>query len=135
MPTFLLKTEPGTFAFADLVRDGGCVWDGVTNAQALINLRAMSKGDDVLVYHTGDEKQIVGLAKVSRGAYPDPKQDNEKLVVVDLKPVKAAKSPMTLAAIKADPRFKEFLLVKNSRLSVMPVPAPLDKLIRAATGL
>lgn len=135
MATFLLKTEPSEFSFDDLVRDKRCTWDGVSNAQALINLRAISKGDEALIYHTGSDKAVVGLAAVTRGAYPDPGQDDPKLVVIDLKPGKRAATPVTLAAIKADKRFADFALVKQSRLSVMPVPPELDRLIRAMAGL
>jgi predicted RNA-binding protein with PUA-like domain len=141
MPIWLLKTEPGEFSFADLANQGVAHWDGVSNAAALIHLRSMAKGDDALIYHTGDEKAIVGLATVARGPYEDPDQPGRtpdgrpKFAVVDLKAVKAARTPLTLADIKADGRFAEFALVKQSRLSVMPVPAPLDRIIRQKTGL
>jgi len=141
MPTFLLKTEPSDFSFADLLRDKTCVWTGVANPQARIFLRTMKLGDSALIYHTGDAKAIVGLAKVTKSAYEDPAQPGlndeakPKAPVVDLAPVKAAKSPVTLAAIKADKRFADFALVKSSRLSVMPVPADLDKILRTLAGL
>jgi predicted RNA-binding protein with PUA-like domain len=141
MPTFLLKTEPSDFSFADLLRDRTCVWTGVANPQARIFLRTMKLGDSALIYHTGDAKAIVGLAKVTKSAYEDPAQPGlndeakPKAPVVDLAPVKAAKSPVTLAAIKADKRFADFALVKSSRLSVMPVPADLDKILRTLAGL
>ncbi|GDY00069.1 ubiquinol-cytochrome c reductase [Phycisphaerae bacterium] len=141
MPTFLLKTEPSDFSFADLLRDRTCVWTGVANPQARIFLRTMKLGDSALIYHTGDAKAIVGLAKVTKSAYEDPSQPGlndeakPKAPVVDLAPVKAAKSPVTLAAIKADKRFADFALVKSSRLSVMPVPADLDKILRTLAGL
>jgi predicted RNA-binding protein with PUA-like domain len=99
MATYLLKTEPSEFSFADLVAKGSCTWDGVSNATALIHLRAMKSGDEALIYHTGDEKSIVGVAKVTKGGYEDPKQPGKndrgepKFAVVDLKPLKAAKSP------------------------------------------
>lgn len=141
MGTFLLKTEPGTYSYADLVRDKRTCWNGVSNAAALINIRAMRKGDECFIYHTGDEKSIVGLASVTRDAYEDPKQPGTnavgqpKFAVVDLIPLRAAKSPVSLSSIKADARFAEFVLVKQSRLSVMPVPAALDKLLRSMAGL
>lgn len=141
MTTFLLKTEPGEFAFDDLVRDKSAVWEGVSNPAALKHLRAAAKGDEAFIYHTGDERQIVGLARVSRASYEDPARpgltpDGEpKFAVVDLVPVRAAKTPLTLAAIKADARFSAFELVRQSRLSVMPVPTALDKVIRSLTGL
>ena len=141
MATYLFKTEPSEYSFADLQRDKQSAWTGITNAQAINFLREAKKGDDVLVYHTGDEKAVVGLAKISRDAYPDPAhpgldgQGRSKLMIVDIKPVKAAAAPVTLAKIKADKRFADFLLVKNSRLSVMPVPPALDKLLREWAGL
>lgn len=141
MATYLFKTEPSEYSFADLLRDKQARWDGITNAQAINFLREAKKGDDVLIYHTGDDRAIVGLAMLASSAQPDSRhteldgQGRPKLVVVDIKPVKAARSPVTLATIKADKRFAEFLLVKNSRLSVMPVPPALDKLLRELAGL
>jgi predicted RNA-binding protein with PUA-like domain len=141
MATFLLKTEPSTYSFADLVRDKRCTWDGVTNAAALIHLRSIKKGDEVLIYHTGDEKAIVGLARATSNAYEDPRQPGKtpqgqpKFAVIDLAPAKAAKSPVTLAAIKADQAFADFALVKISRLSVMPVPPAIEKALRETAGL
>jgi len=141
MPTFLLKTEPTTYSYADLVRDRKATWDGVANPAALATLRSIKKGDELLIYHTGDEKSVVGLAKAASDAFEDPKQPGKtsdgqpKFAVVDLAPVKAAKTPVTLAAIKADKRFADFVLVKQARLSVMPVPPALDKVIRQLAGL
>jgi predicted RNA-binding protein with PUA-like domain len=139
--TILLKTEPSTYSFADLVRDGSTVWDGITNNAALQYLRAARVGDEVLFYHTGDEKAIVGLAKVSTGPREDPKKPGKtakgeaKFVVIELKPVAAAKTPVTLATIKADKRFDEFLLVTQGRLSVLPVPPRMDAALRKLAGL
>lgn len=137
MATFLVKTEPDDYSFADLVREKRCVWSGVKNTAALIALRSMRKGDRVLVYHTGGEKAIVGEAKVvSAGAYEDPgnpganDRGEPRFAVVDLVPVKTFPHPISLAVIKADPRFKSFALVKQSRLSVMPVTAPEEAAIR-----
>ncbi len=135
MRTYLFKTEPSTYAFDDLVRDKRTTWDGVTNAAALIALRSCTKGDRVFVYHTGDEKQIVGEAEIAAGPRPDPNQDDERLVVVDLEPLRPAKSPVTLAQIKADKRFASFALVKQSRLSVMEVPPDLAAILRGLLGL
>lgn len=141
MPTFLLKTEPSEYSFADLTRDKKTTWTGVTNPGALITLRSIKKGDELFIYHTGDEKAIVGLAKALTNAFEDPANPGTtdtsapKFAVLDLAPVRAAMKPVTLAQIKADKRFAEFLLVKNSRLSAMPVPAALDKLIREWAGL
>ena len=122
MPNYwLLKTEPSTYAFAQLVADGKTVWDGVRNALALTHLRKMKKGDRVLIYHTGAEKAVVGIAKLAAGAYPDPKQDDSRLVVVDLVPERSLVQPVALATIKADPSLQAMPLVRISRLSVMPV--------------
>lgn len=141
MAYFLLKTEPSEYSFESLRRDGSCVWEGVSNATALIHLRSMKKGDVALIYHTGDEKAIVGSAVVTKPAYEDPKRpgrndrDEPKFAVVDLKPGKAAKTPVTLAEIKADTRFAEFPLVTQGRLSVMPVVPSLAKILLERTGL
>lgn len=127
MAMFLVKTEPGTYSFTDLQRDKKTTWSGVTSPAALIQLRLMKVGDEVLVYHTGVEKAIVGLAKVVKAPYEDPDNPGKndrgepKFAVVDLAAVKAVKTQVTLAEIKADARFKEFGLVKQSRLSVMGV--------------
>ena len=118
---WLLKTEPDSYSYSDLEREGKAVWDGVSNNLALKHLRAMSKGDEVLIYHTGDEKQIVGIAQVTGAPYPDPKKADPKLVVVDLKPKRKLPRPVTLAEIKANPKLKDFDLVRLPRLSVIPV--------------
>jgi predicted RNA-binding protein with PUA-like domain len=123
MVTFLFKTEPTTFAFADLVRDGGCTWDGVSNALALIHLRTAKTGDTVVIYHSGKDKAAFGIARVTRGAYPDPKLDDPKRVVLDVAPVRAFARPVPLALIKADAALQTMELVRNSRLSVMPITA------------
>ncbi|MCC7389760.1 MAG: EVE domain-containing protein [Phycisphaerales bacterium] len=142
MATFLLKTEPGEYSWDDLVRDKRTAWTGVTNAAAQLAMRSMKKGDEVLLYHTGAEKRIVGLARVVKGAYPDPENPgvtaagDPKFVLVEIAPVKPAPSQnATLAAIKADPRFAAFALVKQSRLSAMPVPVEIDTPLRALTGI
>ena len=120
---WLLKTEPSAYAYDDLERDGRAVWDGVTNPVALRNLRNMKEGDRALVYHTGDEKAAVGLAVVARAAYPDPKAKDPRLVVVDLTPAGRLKRPVTLAEIKAMPVFADSPLVRQGRLSVVPLTA------------
>lgn len=135
MATFLLKTEPSAYSYDDLVREKSTVWNGISNAAALIHLRSVKKGDEAFIYHTGNERAIVGLAVFASGPYPDPEADDAKLVAVDLKPRKKARQPVTLAAIKADPRFAQFGLVKQGRLSVMPVPPDLDGVIRSLAGL
>jgi predicted RNA-binding protein with PUA-like domain len=113
---YLLKTEPGTYSFADLQRDKQTVWDGVTNPVAVRNLREMKAGDQLLIYHTGDEKRAVGTASVVSVDASDPKTP-----LVKIKAGKAVANPRTLAEMKADPRFKESPLVRQSRLSVVPL--------------
>lgn len=119
---WLVKTEPGTYSWTDLVRDGRTAWTGVKNAQAQIHLRAMRAGDPVLVYHTGAEKAVVGVARVLRTAYPDPTAPATRLHAVDLAPVKPLAKPAPLAALRADARLATWDLLVHSRLSVMPVP-------------
>ena len=116
---WLLKTEPSTYSWGDLEREKTAVWDGVSNPVALKNLAAMKVGDDALIYHTGGEKAVVGVARVTRAAYPDPKTKDPKLLVVDLSPVRKLARPVTLADIKADPEFRESALVRQGRLSVV----------------
>ncbi len=118
---WLFKTEPETYSYDQLEADKKCVWDGVSNNQALKNLRAVRLGDEVLIYHTGNEKTIVGLAETVTDAYPDPNADDEHLVVINLKPKRRVKTPVTLAEIKANEAFSEFDLVRLPRLSVMPI--------------
>ena len=120
---WLLKTEPSDYSYADLERAGKAVWDGVRNAVALKHLRSIRKGDEVLVYHTGAEKAVVGVARATSDPYPDPK--DAALVVFELAPLRRLRRPLTLAEIKADPAFAAWELVRLPRLSVMPVPAPL----------
>ncbi len=119
MNHWLLKSEPGTFSWDDLVRDKKTGWDGVRNFQARNNLKAMKKGDLAFFYHSMEDKSIVGIAKITKEHYPDPK-DNE-WVAVEIAPVKKLKKPVSLAQIKADKRLTDMVLVKSSRLSVQPV--------------
>ena len=141
MTTFLLKTEPGDYAYDDLVRDRRTDWNGVSNPQACAHMRKVRKGDEAFIYHTGKEKQIVGLGKILSAAYEDPDAPGLtaageiKRPVFDIAPVRRAASPVTLAEIKADARFADFALVRQGRLSVMPVPAKLDNLLRRMAGL
>ena len=128
MNHWLMKTEPGTYSWDDLMRDKKTGWDGVRNFQARNNLKAMKKGDLVFVYHSGDDKAVIGIAKITKENYPDPK-DNE-WVAVEIAPVKGLKKPVTLAQIKADKRFTNMALVKSSRLSVQLVqPDEFDSVI------
>lgn len=121
MANWLLKTEPDCYSWDDLVRDKKATWDGVTNALALKHIRSMKKGDRALIYHTGNEKQVMGVADITSNPRPDPRQVDERIVVVDLKPKSRLKNPVTLETIKSDPAFKEWELVRISRLGVMPV--------------
>ena len=121
MNYWLVKSEPGAYSWAQFVKDGHTAWTGVRNFQARINLRAMKKGDSVCFYHSGDDKQVVGLARVAREAYPDPTVIEGEWVCVDLEAIQPLKNPVPLGVIKADPALKEMRLVKQSRLSVTPL--------------
>lgn len=118
---FLFKEEPTHYSFDDLVRDGKTSWTGVKNPLAQKHLRSVRKGDRIFYYHTGNEKAVVGIAKAAGDAYPDPKDRSGKLYAVDVVPVKKLPRPVTLAEVKAKPFFRDFPLVRISRLSVMPV--------------
>ena len=122
MKYWLLKTEPSDYSFDDLVKDKKTVWDGVANNAALICIRNARKGDKAIIYHTGDERQMVGLAEIISDPYPDPKSDNPKLVVFDIRPLKSLKNPVTLLRIKEIKKYSEFPLVKEGRKSVVEVP-------------
>jgi predicted RNA-binding protein with PUA-like domain len=123
MAYWLLKTEPSVYSFDDLVRDKKTTWDGVTNALALKHIRTMKPGDEALIYHTGDERQAIGTAKIVTAAFADPKQENPKLAVVDLAVGKRLKRPVTLAEVKGDKRFEGWDLLRLGRLSVVPTTA------------
>jgi len=118
---WLVKSEPFKYSWDQFVQDGGAYWDGVRNYQARNNLKAMKKGDLALFYHSNEGKEVVGVARVVKEHYPDPTADDERWVVVDLKPVKALKQPVTLEQIKAEPRLQQMKLLRQSRLSVSPV--------------
>ena len=126
---WLLKTEPGEYSYDDLEREGRARWDGVTNPVALRNLRAMKEGERVLVYHTGGEKAVVGEAVVARAAYPDPKSKDARLVVVDLEPRGRLARPVRLAELKALAAFAQSPLVRQGRLSVVPLTAEQWQLV------
>ena len=119
---WILKTDTDTYPFEQLVRERRAVWDGVSNALALKHIRSMAKGDQVFIYHSGDDKALVGLARVVSDPYPDPKAKDPKLVVVDIEAGDRLARPVTLAEVKADPAFTDLGLVRMSRLSVIPVP-------------
>jgi predicted RNA-binding protein with PUA-like domain len=128
---WLLKTEPGTYSYDDLEREGRAVWDGVSNPVALKNLRAMKAGDRAVIYHTGEERAAVGLAEVARAAYPDPKKGDARLVVVDLVAKGRLPSPVPLDRIKSLPVFADSPLVRQGRLSVVPLTAEQWKALGA----
>lgn len=132
MPTayFLAKSEPSVYPFSQLVTDKRTRWDGVRNFEARNHLRAMKLDDVVLFYHSNEGKEIVGLAKVVKTAYADPTAEEGDWSAVDLAPLKPLKTPVTLATIKADPELGEMLLVKRSRISVVPVtPAEFRRVL------
>jgi predicted RNA-binding protein with PUA-like domain len=130
---WLFKQEPDTYPLAQLKADGTTLWDGITNPQALQFLRQCTKGDEAFYYHTGDEKSVVGILKITGPAVAD--ETNPKLVAVPVKYHKTLKKPVTLAAIKSEEAFADWHLVKNSRLSVMPCPDELwDKIIAMGSG-
>lgn len=125
MNYWLVKQEPSTYSYAMLEKEKKTVWDGVHNNLALKHMRSMKRGDMVLFYHTGNEKQAVGIIEITSNPYPNPKEDDERFVVMDVKPVSRLKRPVTLDEMKRDPKFKDWELLKISRLSVMPVPKSL----------
>jgi predicted RNA-binding protein with PUA-like domain len=131
MQYWLVKQEPEDYSWADFAKDGRSAWTGVRNYQARNNLRAMSKGDLVFYYHSGEEKQVVGIAKVDKPAYPDSTAKEGDWSSIDLVPVKPVVQPVTLKEMKSDSVLKEMLLVRNSRLSVVPVSkAQFEKLLK-----
>jgi predicted RNA-binding protein with PUA-like domain len=136
MPNYwIVKTEPSTYSYADLESQKTAVWDGVKNNLALKHLRQMKRGDRVLVYHTGDEKAVVGLADVASEAYPDPKQKDPRLAVVDLTAAARLPQSVPLAEIKKDRAFADLGLVRMGRLSVMPASAEQFKRLLKLGGM
>jgi len=123
MNYWLVKQEPEAYSWTDLVKDGRTAWTGVRNFAARLNLRAMKKGDLVFFYHSVSEKQIVGIARVEKTAYPDPTASEGDWCAVDIVPVRPLKIPVTLETIKSDKTLKSMLLVRQTRLSVTPVMA------------
>ena len=135
MNYWLYKTEPETYSFDDLLRDKKTNWNGVRNFQARNNLKAARKGDQVLIYHSGDDKSVVGVAEVSTDPYPDPDPTKSgDWVQVDLKPIRKLNRPVTLSEIKADKSLKDLLLIRQSRLSVMPIKAQEFKTLSQYSG-
>ena len=137
MAHWLMKTEPEEFSWDDCIKRGakGEPWTGVRNFTARRHMKAMKKGDHTFFYHTGDERQIVGIAEVIRESYPDPTDEKGVFVVVDVKAIKPLPKPVTLAAVKAAPRLKEMALVKYGRLSVQPVTASEWTLVCRMAGM
>ena len=135
MKHWLVKQEPDTYAWDQFVRDKGTAWTGVRNFQARNNLRAMKKGDEVFYYHSVTGKAVVGLARVAREAYPDPTAKEGDWSCVDLVPLRACRNPVTLEAIKGDASLKDIALLRQSRLSVMPLSSTEAKTLRKLGGL
>jgi len=129
MAFFLLKSEPSVSSYSDLERDKKTVWDGVTSPGGLFQIKQAKKGDAAFFYHTGDEKQIVGICEITSNPYVNPKAGNPKLYVFDVKPKRRLKKPVTLEQLKADKRFKDSRIVNEPRLSVQPMPEDLWKII------
>ncbi len=132
---WLVKQEPSTYNYDTLEKEKKTVWDGVHNNLALKHINSMKKGDQALFYHSGDEKQAVGIIEIIRNPYPNPKEANKRFVVVDVKAVKKLKRPVTLDEMKKDNIFKNWELLRISRLSVMPVPKKLwDEIIKKSNS-
>jgi predicted RNA-binding protein with PUA-like domain len=121
MHYWLVKSEPGKYSWDQFCKDGSTYWDEVRNYQARNNLQAMKTGDKVLYYHSNDGLAVIGVARVITEAYQDPSTDDERWVVVDLEPIEALPNPVTLSEIKQDKRLQDIPLIKQSRLSVMPL--------------
>lgn len=135
MNRWILKTDSAVYPFEQLERERRAVWDGVSNPVALKHIRSMAPGDPLMIYHSGDTKEIVGLARVISQPYHDPKQQDPKLAVVDVEVERRLPKTVSLAAIKADPVFADLPLVRMPRLSVIPVPEPQWKKLLAMGGL
>ena len=133
MAKWLFKTEPSAYSFQQLQKDGRTVWDGVKNNLALKNLKGIKKGDQILIYHTGDEKAAVGAARALSDAYPDPSKKDPKLLVVEIEAGEALPRPVTLAEMKANGKLKSFDLVRLPRLSIMPVSEEQWEIIEGMT--
>jgi predicted RNA-binding protein with PUA-like domain len=135
MAYWLVKSEPFKYSWSQMVADGRTHWDGVRNYQAANNLKAMQVGDRAFFYHSNEGKEIVGVVEIARTAYPDPSDETGRFVMVDVKPVEPVPKPVTLVAIKADPRLADFALVRQSRLSVVPVKDGEWAILSAMAGL
>ena len=135
MATWLMKSEPGEYSWDDLVAEGADYWDGVRNYQASNNMKAMRLGDQCFFYHSVKAREIVGIMEVVREYYPDHTDESGRFGMVDVKALRPFKTPVTLARIKADPRFADIALVRQSRLSVMPISAQHWKALCAMGGV
>lgn len=129
MAKWLFKTEPECYSWDDLIRDKKTVWDGVTNALALKHIRSIKKGDLAFIYHTGEERTVIGIAEVVSAPYADPREEDERLTVVDVKPKRKLAQGVTISDIKADPTFAGWDFIRNGRLSVVPTPDKMWKRI------
>ena len=135
MRHWLLKSEPSSYSWDQLVKDGGTHWNGVRNYQAANNLKAMKRGDRGFFYHSNEGLAIVGIVEIAKEAYPDPSDKEGRFVMVDVKPVMPVKAAVTLAAIKAEPKLKDFGLVRQGRLSVVPVTDAEWRIIAKMAGV
>jgi len=135
MSYWLLKSEPSSYSWDELVKDGRTHWNGVRNFQAAKNLKSMKRGDQAFFYHSGEDRAIVGTCEIVKEAYPDPSDPEGRFVMVDVKALKPVKTPVTLAAIKAEPKLKDLALVRQSRLSVVPVADAEWKILAKMAGL
>jgi predicted RNA-binding protein with PUA-like domain len=135
MAYWLVKSEPSTYSWEQMVKDGRTFWSGVRNHQAANNMKAMKKGDRAFFYHSGDDKAVVGTVEIVKEYYPDNTDATGKFGMVDAKAGTALKSPVTLAAIKAEPKLKNLLLIRHSRLSVVPIDEPSWRLICTMGGI
>jgi predicted RNA-binding protein with PUA-like domain len=135
MNYWLVKQEPSVYDYDKLVKEKKTVWDGVHNNLALKHIRSMKKGDRALFYHTGGEKQAVGIIEITTDPYPNPKEDDKRFVVMDVKPISRLKRPVILHEMKTDKIFKNWELLRISRLSVMPVPKEIwDEIIKKSNS-
>jgi len=135
MNYWLVKQEPSVYNYDKLVKEKKTVWDGVHNNLALKHIRSMKKGDKALFYHTGDEKQAVGIIEITTDPYPNPKEDDKRFIVMSVKPISRLKRPVILDEMKTDKIFKNWELVRISRLSVMPVPKEIwDAIIKKSNS-
>ena len=135
MKYWLVKSEPSSWSWQDQIKKAAVPWDGVRNHQAANNLKAMKKGDKVFFYHSVNEKRIMGTVEVVKESYPDPTDAAGKFVCVDFTALEEMKPPVTLADIKADDRFKDLALIRQSRLSVMPIDAASWKALAKMGGI